>query len=118
MTAFTRGRAGPPDSGTYAVGDTCTDNQGVKFLCVAAGNPGSWVIDASATAGVDAAITAALATHVATASRVAALPTAAVGELGKIYLLIDGNVTADTMHICTVTDSAGPTYGWKAVTIA
>lgn len=111
MTAFTRDRAGPPTSGTYYVGDTCTDSQGVGYLCVAQGNPGTWVADA------DTDVATALATHVATASRVAALPSAGAAELGKIYLLIDGAVTADTMHICTVTDSAVPTYGWKAVTI-
>jgi hypothetical protein len=35
--------AGPPQSGTWAVGDVVPDHAGTEWVCVAAGTPGSWV---------------------------------------------------------------------------
>lgn len=34
--------AGPPTSGTYAVGDWCLSQNGQMFVCVVAGTPGTW----------------------------------------------------------------------------
>src|SRR5690349_16930342 len=43
--------AGPPASGTFAVGDHVVDQQGFTWVCITAGTPGTWVVP-SGSAGL------------------------------------------------------------------
>ena len=43
--------SGAPTSGDYSMGDMLVDSDGVLFICVASGNPGTWVQVATGSSG-------------------------------------------------------------------